>query len=334
MKAKPRARLTGMGSYLPEKILTNEDLSRMVDTSDEWIVSRTGMKERRIAREDEHSSDMGFLAAQAALTDAGLKAEDIGLVLVVTMSPDYISPSTAAIIQSKLGAVSAAAMDLQAACTGFIYGLSTAKAFVESGMYKHVLLVATEKMSAFMNYKDRNTCVLFGDGASAMVVSAEGKGLLIQDVSLGADGSNSELIIIPAGGSRHPATEETIKSGQHYFQMAGREVFKQAVRRMASAAKECLDRAGLQEQDVSWIIPHQANIRILDAMAKQFNIPDERVYKTIHKYGNTSASSIPIALHELVKNYSIKANEHILLVAFGGGLTWGASLLTQTDKES
>lgn len=332
MKAKPCARLTGMGSYLPEKVLTNEDLSRMVDTSDEWIVSRTGMKERRIAGADEHTSDMGFKAAEAAIADAGLKVEDIGLILVVTMSPDYISPSTAAIIQSKLGAINAGAMDLQAACSGFIYGLSTAKAFVESGMYKHVLLVATEKMSSFMNYKDRNTCVLFGDGASAMVVSTEGKGLAIQDVSLGSDGCNSELIIIPAGGSRHPASEETLKSGQHYFQMAGKEVFKLAVRRMASAAKECLERTGLNEQDISWVIPHQANIRILEAMGKQFNIPDERIYKTIHKYGNTSASSIPIALHELTKTHILKTDENILLVAFGGGLTWGASLLTQIDK--
>lgn len=328
MKAS-RARMVGIGSYLPERILTNEHLSKMVDTSDEWIVSRTGMKERRIAHADEHPSDMGFAAAEKALTAAGMTAQDIELIIVVTMTPDYISPSTAALIQAKLGASKSAAMDIQAACTGFLYGLSTAKAFVEAGAYSNVLLIAAEKMSAFMDYKDRSTCVLFGDGASAVVISNKGPGLAIDSVCLGADGDHSQLIIIPGGGSRHPASEQTLCSGLHNFKMAGKEVFKQAVRHMTGAAKECLEKAGLKDDDISWIIPHQANIRIMDAIGKQFNLPQERVYKTVHKYGNTSASSIPIALDELVRQYALKKDEHVLLVAFGGGLTWGASILTQ-----
>ncbi len=331
MKAK-RARMVGIGSYLPEKVLTNDELSKMVDTSDEWIVSRTGMKERRIAKSDEHPSDMGFAAAEKALEAANLAAEKIDLIIVVTMTPDYISPSTAALIQAKLRATKAAAMDIQAACTGFLYGLSTAKAFVEAGVYSNVLLIASEKMSAFMDYKDRSTCVLFGDGASAVIISHQGDGLAVDSICLGADGQHSELIIIPGGGSRNPATAHTLNCGLHNFKMAGKEVFKQAVRRMAGAAKECLEKAGLQDQDISWIIPHQANIRIMEAMGKQFNLPQERVYKTVHKYGNTSASSIPIALDELIQQYTLKKDEHVLLVAFGGGLTWGASVLTQLHE--
>jgi 3-oxoacyl-[acyl-carrier-protein] synthase-3 len=321
-----------MGSYLPDRVLTNDDLSKMVDTSDEWIFSRVGIKTRRIAAPDEQPSDMGAAAAKKALENAGIGPGDVDLILVVTMSPDYISPSTAALIQTKIGADKAAAMDLQAACTGFLYGLSTAKAFVESGMYRTVLLVATEKMSAFMDYKDRNTCVLFGDGAAAVVVKAEGRGLAIDSVCLGTDGQHADLVIIPGGGARHPASEESLKQGLHYFKMNGKEVFKHAVRRMTGAAKECMEKAGLQEQNISWIIPHQANIRIMEAMGKHFNLPEERVYKTIQKYGNTSASSIPIALHELVSQYALKEGDHLLLVAVGGGLTWGASLLTQVNE--
>lgn len=324
-----RAKIVGLGSYLPERILTNRDLETMVETSDEWIVSRTGMKIRHIAGPDEHPSDMGFAAAQKALVDADTLAEAIDLIIVVTMTPDYISPSTAALIQAKLGASQAAAMDLQAACTGFLYGLSTAKAFIESGIYNTVLLVAAEKMSSFIDYKDRNTCVLFGDGASAAVISKKGQGLAIENVCLGADGSHPELVIIPGGGSRHPAKEESVKQGLHYFRMSGKEVFKQAVRKMASASKECLDALGLSEEDISWIVPHQANIRIIDAIGKQLNLPDDRVYKTVHKYGNTSASTIPLALDELVHQHPLEKGEHILLTAFGGGLTWGASILTK-----
>lgn len=318
-----------MGAYLPKKVLTNLDFEKMVDTSDEWITSRTGIKERRIAASDECTSDMGSAAATQALSASGLKASEIDLILVATMTPDYISSSTAALIQHQLGASHAAAFDLQAACTGFLYALSTAKAYVESGIYQRILVVASEKMSAYMNYKDRATSVLFGDGAAAVVVTDSGPGLEINTVCLGTDGSLVDLIIVPGGGARHPSSEETIAKEMHYFKMDGKEVFKHAVRRMSSAAKECLKKAGLSDDQVSWLVPHQANVRIMDAVAKGFNIAAEKMYKTVHKYGNTSASSIAIALEELALKHEIKDGEHILLVAFGAGLTWGAAVLTK-----
>jgi 3-oxoacyl-[acyl-carrier-protein] synthase III len=326
-----KAKIIGVGSYLPERILTNQHLEEMVETSDEWIVSRTGMKERRIAREDEFTSDMGYEAALLALKDAAVTAADIDLILVATLTPDYVFPSTACLLQSRLQAFQAAAVDIQAACSGYLYALSMAKAYVESKMYKNVLIVAAEKLSCIVNYKDRNTCVLFGDGASSCVVSAgsDVAGLVIQDISLGADGEQSQLLVLPAGGSRAPASSETISQDQHYLKMEGKEVFKHAVRRMESASKECLDRLGMKESDISWIIPHQANIRIIEAIAKRFQVPMERVYITVHKYGNTSASSLGIALDELIKEKSVSSGDNLLLTAFGAGLTWGAAILTK-----
>lgn len=327
-----KARIIGLGSYLPKKVLTNQDLEKMVETSDEWIVSRTGMRERRIAAEDEFPSDMGTQAATEALEAAHLKAEDLDLIIVATMSPDYISPSTASLIQAKLQASKSAAVDIQAACTGFLYALSMAKAFIESGTYRNILIIASEKMSSFIDYQDRATCVLFGDGAAAAIVAAHGEGLSIDTICLGSDGQLADLVKIPAGGSRHPATSETVEKRLHCFQMSGNEVFKHAVRRMSAASRECLAKAGLEEKDVSWLVPHQANKRIIDAIAKNFNIAEERVYQTVHKYGNTSASSIAIALHELMKEEEFEEGEHLLLTAFGGGLTWGASILTKVIK--
>jgi len=324
-----KARIISLGSYLPKKVLTNQDLERMVETSDEWILSRTGMRERRLAADDEFPSDMGAQAAIQALESANLNADNLDLIIVASMSPDYISPSTANLIQAKIKAEKAAALDIQAACTGFLYALSIARAFIEAGHYRYVLVIASEKMSAFINYKDRSTCVLFGDGAAAAIVSAQGEGLRIDALCLGSDGQLADLVKIPAGGSRNPATKETIEQGMHYFQMSGNEVFKHAVRRMSAAARECLAKAGLEEQDVSWLVPHQANKRIIDAIAKNFNIPEEKVYQTVHKYGNTSASSIAIALHELMKEQEFDEGEHLLLTAFGGGLTWGAAILTR-----
>lgn len=324
-----KARITGLGSYLPEKILSNQDLERMVETNDEWIVSRTGIRERRIADTNEFPSDMGAQAAEEALASSKVTAGEIDFILVASMSPDYISPSTASLIQAKLGADRAAACDIQAACTGFLYGLSVAKAFVESGTYRHVLVIASEKMSSFIDYRDRGTCILFGDGAAAAVVSGEGEGLLIDALCLGSDGTLADLVKISAGGARHPASLETVEKGMHYFQMSGNEVFKHAVRRMSAASRECLVQAGLEGVDLSWLVPHQANKRIVDAIAKNFNIAEEKVYLTLHKYGNTSASSIGIALHELVKEHSIQDGAHLLLTAFGGGLTWGAAILTR-----
>jgi 3-oxoacyl-[acyl-carrier-protein] synthase-3 len=331
MEKNQKARIIGMGSYLPEKVLNNKDLEQMIDTTEEWILSRTGIKERRIAAEHEYTSTMGIASAQAALKEAGMKAEDIDLVLVATMTPDYISSSTAAIIQHQIGASSAAAFDLQAACSGFLYALATAKAYIESGMYLCILIVATEKMSSYVNYKDRSTCILFGDGAAAAVITNEGEGLVIDNVCLGADGELVNLVIIPGGGVRHPTSQETLKAGLHYFDMDGKEVFKHAVRRMTAAARESLLKAGLNEEEISWLVPHQANMRIMDTIAKGFNIPANRMYKTVYKYGNTSASSIPLALHELIKTHEVKKGEHILLAAFGAGLTWGASILTKVN---
>lgn len=323
-----QARIIALGSYLPEGVLTNSDLEKLVETSDEWIVSRTGMRERRIAAIDEFPSDMGAKAAEKALASAGLKAEEIDMIIVATMSPDFLSPSTANLIQAKIGGEFAAAMDIQAACTGFLYALSVAKAYIESGQYSRVLVIASEKMSAFIDYKDRTTCVLFGDGAAAAIVAGSGAGLLINALCLGSDGRLADLVKIPGGGSRNPATKETVEERLHYFQMTGSEVFKHAVRRMGGAARECLSKAGLEEGDVSWLVPHQANKRIIDAIAKNFNIKEHRVYQTLHKYGNTSASSIAIALEELRREHAFKKGEHLLLTAFGGGLTWGAAILT------
>lgn len=327
-----KARIIGTGCYLPEKVLTNQDLEKMVETSDEWIFTRTGMKERRLARSDEFTSDMGFQAAERALADAGISPEQIDLILVATITPDYTFPSTACLLQSRLKAVNAAAVDVQAACTGYIYCLSQAKAFIESGLYQNVLIVAAEKLSSIVNYTDRNTCVLFGDGASACVVSSQGAGLHIRDVRLGADGDLAELLILPAGGSRSPATMDTVAAQQHFLKMEGKEVFKHAVRRMESASKQCLDKAGITESEISWLIPHQANMRIIDAIAKRFEVPEGRVYLTLHKYGNTSASSVGIALDELLKEHRVNSGENILLTAFGAGLTWGASVLTRIEE--
>lgn len=326
------ARIIGLGSYLPKKILSNQELEQMVETSDEWIVSRTGMRERRLAADDEFPSDMGAEAALRALNSCRLQPADIEMILVASMSPDYISPSTANLIQAKIRAETAAAMDVQAACAGFLYALSIAKAYVESGTYRHILVIGTEKMSSFIDYKDRSTCVLFGDGAAAAVVAGQGEGFQIEALNLGSDGSCADLAKIPAGGSRHPASHSTVDQGLHYFKMEGSEIFKHAVRRMSAAARECLDKAGLKEDDMSWLVPHQANKRIIDAMAKQFNIPEKKVYKTLHKYGNTSASSIGIALQELVDEHKFKEGEYLLLTVFGVGLTYGAAILKKVAK--
>jgi 3-oxoacyl-[acyl-carrier-protein] synthase-3 len=325
---RPTARIIGTGSYLPERVLTNSDLEKMVDTNDEWIVTRTGMKERRIARVDEFTSDMGLAAAHKALEVAKMAPENIDLILFATLTPDYIFPTTACLIQSRLGAVKAAAVDISAACTGYLYALGMAKAFIESGIYKSILIIASEKLSSVVNYKDRNTCILFGDGAAAAVISSEGKGLVIRDVSLGADGQLADLISQPAGGSRKPATHETVDANLHYIHMEGKEVFKHAVRRMEMASREAMEKTGLKEEEISWLVPHQANMRIIEALAKRFEFPMEKVFVTIHKYGNTSASALGIALDELLRQQTAQPGENILLTAFGAGLTWGSSVLS------
>ncbi|MDF2577524.1 MAG: fabH [Chlamydiales bacterium] len=328
----PLARIIGTGTYLPENILSNFDLETLVETSDEWIFTRTGIKERRIGGPDEFASTMGAIAAQRAIENAKIMPEEIDLVIVATMTPDYLTPSTGALIQKELKLTNVAAFDMQAACTGYVYGLSTAKAFIESKQAKCVLLVATEKVSTFIDYKDRTTCILFGDGAAAAIITAKGAGLAIRHNCLGADGEQADLLRIDGGGSRFPATEHSIKDRLHYLKMDGKELFKHAVRRMENAAKDCLDYLKMEEKDISWLIPHQANIRIIDAIAKRFSIPNEKIYTTIHKYGNTSASSVAIALDEFLKENSVITGENLLLIAFGAGLTWGASVLTKIDS--
>ena len=325
---KTKAKIIGTGSYLPERVLTNRELEQMVETSEEWIVSRTGIQERRIAHADEFTSTMGAIAARKAIENAKLRPEEIDAIIVATISPDYLFPSTACLIQYAIGAKEAVGMDIQAACTGYLYALSIAKAYVETKIYKNVLVIVAEKLSSITDYKDRSTCVLFGDGAAAAVVSLTGKGLFIESVQLGADGEQAQLLSMPAGGCRCPASEETVAQGKHYIKMAGNEVFKHAVRRMEAACKDCLDSLNIQESDISWLIPHQANLRIIDAIAKRFeHLPSERIFKTVHKYGNTSASSVGIALDELLKNHTVKADEKIMLTAFGSGFTWGAAIL-------
>lgn len=324
-----KSRIIATGVYLPEKVLTNADLEKMVDTSDEWIVSRTGMKERRIARDDEYTSDMGAAAAERCLESIDMPKDKVDCIITATLTPDYIFPSTACVIQNKLKIKGVACFDIQAACTGFIYALSIAKAYVDSGTYKNVLVVTSEKLSSIVDYTDRSTCVLFGDGASAVLVSAEGDGLEVTSVCLGADGEQADLLYMPGGGCRNPASRETVDKGLHYLKMSGNEVFKHAVRRMESAAKECLAIAKIEEKDVSWVVPHQANVRIIDAIARRFeHLSSDRIYKTVHKYGNTSCSSIGLALDELMKKGNVSNNEHLLLTAFGSGFTWGASILT------
>lgn len=327
-----KAYINALGVYVPERILSNQDLEKIVETSDEWIFSRTGMQERRIARADEFTSDMGLAAAKKALHEAHISPQELDLILVATLSPDYPFPSTACIIQSKLGATKAAALDIQAACSGMIYGLSIAKAYIESGIYKNILLIAAEKLSSIIDYKDRNTCVLFGDGAAACIVSNRDSGLEIGSVSLGSDGGESHLLMMPGGGSRNPSSEETVGQRLHYLKMNGKEVYRQAVRHMGASCTECIEKAGLKEEDISFLVPHQANIRIIEAIAKRCNIPEDRVVKVIHLYGNTSAASVGLGLHHLVESRKLKANDNILLVAFGAGLTWGSLLLKQREE--
>jgi 3-oxoacyl-[acyl-carrier-protein] synthase-3 len=326
-----KAKIIGTGSYLPKKILSNLDLERMVETSDEWIVSRTGMKERRIAADNEYPSTMGAEACKLAMMDAKVTPEEIDFIIVATLTPDYIFPSTACLIQESLGLKNAAAIDIQAACTGYLYALSVAKSFIESGVYKNILIVASEKLSSIVDYEDRSTCVLFGDGASAAVVSKNGPGLSVESICLGADGEQAELLMLPGGGSRNPATQKTVDEKLHYIKMAGNEVFKHAVRRMEAASKQCLDQVQVKEEEVSWLVPHQANKRIIEAIAKRFtHLPNDKIFITVDRYGNTSASSIGIALDELMKTNTVKEGENLLLTAFGSGFTWGASLLKFT----
>jgi len=321
------AHIAGSGSFLPEKVLTNFDLEKMVDTSDEWIVTRTGIRERRIAPENMGTTHMGAEASRAAIKAAGIKSEDIDMIIAATFTGDMPLPAGACLIQHEIGAVNAAAFDLAAACSGFIYGLTTAKDFVTSGRYKNVLVVGVEKLSAYTDWTDRNTCVLFGDGAGAAVVSCAAAGPRITFEYLGADGSAGELLHIPAGGALRPPTQETVDNGGHFIKMGGREVFKYAVNLMVGCVNKLLEHNGLTVDDLTLLIPHQANIRIISTLAKTIGLDNDRVYVNLDKYGNMSSATIAVALDEVLRSRSFSDGDKVLLVAFGGGLTWGTCLL-------
>jgi len=318
--------ILGLGCYLPPKKLTNAELEKIVDTSDEWIISRTGIKERRIASSDVASSDLGVEASKAAVKDAGLKPEDIDLIITATITPDMAFPATACIIQDKIGAKNAAAFDINAACSGFVFGIVMAQQFISTGVYKHVLVVGAEKLTSIVDWQDRSTCVLFGDGAGACVVG-KSKERRILSSFMGADGSGGHLLTVPAGGSRQPTTEDTLKNRLHFLKMEGNEVFKIAVRIMVEAGEKAVKKIGLKCSDIDLLIPHQANIRILMAVAKRMGLPEEKIFLNIEKYGNMSAASTAVALVEASQGQRIKKGNNVVLVAFGGGLTYAASLI-------
>jgi 3-oxoacyl-[acyl-carrier-protein] synthase III len=325
------AAILGVGSYAPARVLTNGELSRMVDTTDEWIVTRTGIRERRIAEDGVATSDLAARAGEAALRSAGLKPGDIDAVLVATLTPDLPFPSTACLVQQKLGLPTCMAFDLQAACSGFIYGLEVAQSLVSSGLHRNVLLIGAEKLSSIVDWKDRSTCVLFGDGAGAVVVGpgpARGGGIL--GVRTGADGSDAELLLVPAGGSRQPASAETVAGRQHFLRMNGREIFKHAVLVMEQAVHEVMAQHGVAPSDIDCVVPHQANFRIIDTLSERLKLPLERFVINVDRYGNTSAASIPLALDEAVREGRIHPGSLVLMVAFGAGLTWGSALLRWT----
>ncbi len=321
------AGIIGTGSCLPPKIVTNEDLEKIVDTSDEWIVSRTGIKKRRVADENTATSDLATVAARRALDDAGLKPSDIDMIIVATVTPDMNFPSTACLVQANLGAEHCPAFDIEAACSGFLYGFILASQFIATGAYENILVIGAECLSKFLNWKDRNTCVLFGDGAGAAVVSRVDEKFGILSHCMGADGEGGKHLILEAGGSRKPASFETVKNELHYVQMEGSEVFKFAVRIMAKASEEAVSLAGLTKADVDFLVPHQANIRIIEGARKRLNLPKEKVYINLDRYGNMSAASVPVALDEASRTKAIKKGDRIVLVAFGGGLTWASCML-------
>lgn len=320
--------VTGTGSYAPARILTNQELAESVDTSDTWIRERTGILERRIAAPDEAASDLAVPAAQAAMAAAGLSPDAIDLVIVATMTPDAPAPSTACYVQEKLGLSRAAAFDVSAACSGFVYALETGAALVRAGTATRALVIGAEKLSSLVDWKDRTTCVLFGDGAGAVVLErlpVPCRGLLRS--RLYAQGGLADLLMVPAGGSRLPASEQTIALGQHHLKMRGREVFKVAVRNVEEVVTELLACENLLPSDVDLFIPHQANVRIIESLAGYLRVPRERFFMNLERYGNTSAASIPLALDEAVRSGRLKRGDTCVLVGFGAGFTWGASLL-------
>lgn len=323
-----KTKISGVGSYLPEKVLSNFDLEKMVDTNNQWIMERTGIERRHIAHDGEATSDLAYHASVKALKMAGLTATDLDMIIVCTVSPDHVMPSTACLLQSKLGCRNIMSFDLAAACSGFVYGLTVADQFIKTGMYKHILVIGGEVLHRLVNYKDRETCILFGDGAGAWIASRTGKTdpNVIMSSHLRADGALGELFVLPAGGSRIPFSQDVLDNNLQYVKMKGREIFKNAVRTMTECCHEVLRTADVPVEDVDWLVPHQANVRILESVADHFKFPKEKVVISLHETGNTSAASIPLAFDMAFQEGRIKRGQLILLTAFGAGLTSGSLL--------
>ena len=319
--------ILSVGSYVPSRVLTNHDLEQMVETTDEWIVTRTGIRERRLAAADESTSDLGVKAARLAMERAGITPGQIDLIIVATITPDMLFPSTACLVQHKLGCTRAAAFDIEAACSGFIYALEIGQQFIMSRTYETVLIIGAEKLSSIINWKDRNTCVLFGDGAGAAVLQNRPGAHGLLTACLGADGGKGELLNMPGGGSRTPATPDTVTAGLHYLRMEGKETFKNAVNAMCHAAREALGRCQLDITRIKCIVPHQANRRIIDAVGERLGARPDQIFVNLERYGNTSAASVAIALDEAVQSGRILRGDLVLLVVFGAGLTWGAAVI-------
>jgi 3-oxoacyl-[acyl-carrier-protein] synthase III len=322
-----RSRIISTGSYLPERKLSNNDLAEMVDTSDEWIIERTGIRERRIAGEGQAASDLAYEASKIALERAGLGPDDIDVIIIATVTGDMPFPATACFLQDKLGARNAVGFDINAACSGFLYGLYVADSFLKSGMHKRALVVGTEVLSKFTDWDDRATCVLFGDGAGAVIVEQTDEDRGILSMHINSDGRMWDLIHVPGGGSRNPASIETVEKKLHYIKMKGNETFKVAVRTLEELAVKTLEENNMASSQISLLVPHQANLRIIQATAERLKIPLEKVVINLDRYGNTSAASIPIALDEAVVSGKVKDGDHLLLEAFGGGLTWASALI-------
>jgi 3-oxoacyl-[acyl-carrier-protein] synthase-3 len=319
--------ILGTGHYVPEKILTNADLEKMVETTDEWITTRTGIKERHLSDKDTPTSVLAAKAAELALEAAGIKAGELDFIITGTVCPDMIFPSTACLVQARIGAAKAAAFDISAGCTGFIYGLELARSLISADMNRKVLVIGGEELTKITDWTDRNTCVLFGDGAGAAVLGAvEGESGILSTY-LGADGNLGDLLYMPGGGSLNPTSQKTVEDKMHFIKMAGNKVFPHAVRNMLDASLKTLEKAGVAQEQLNLLIPHQANIRIIEAIAERLGAGSDKIYVNIQKYGNTSAASIPIALDEVARNGKLKKGDLVLLVAFGAGFTWGAVLL-------
>lgn len=325
------AAITGWGSCIPDKVLTNADLEKLVDTSDAWIRTRTGISERRIAEPSETSASLGLVAAQKAIAHAKISAKDLDLVVFATTTPDYLLPASACLIQQHLGATNAGAFDLNTACSGFVYALTVAAQFVQTGTYRRVLVVAGETLTRFVNWQDRATCILFGDGAAAVVVERTNQNVGLLSSVLGSRGDVEKNLVIEGGGSAHPASAITVASQSHLIRMRGNEVFKMAVRNMTHAAKDAIEKAGLKLEDIHAVIPHQANSRILVATQEALGLPLEKMYINVDRFGNTGAASIPIAWCEYLERTPAKPGDNFLLLAFGGGFTWAASVCRWAD---